>query len=146
MISGGAGKNIVPAEVRILGEIRSLRHEAALEEADKIRSVFGREARAFGGTADVTVTEEIRAYSIGADEYAVRRFDAALASLGYGESTLVTTYGGSDNTTLAAHGIRGIVMANAMFDVHSTGEYTDIGSLTRCAELTLRLMTMEDTP
>jgi len=25
-------------------------------------------------------------------------------------------------------------------------EYTDIKSLTRCAELTLRLMTMEDTP
>ena len=146
VISGGAGKNIVPAGVRILGEIRSLRHEAALEEAGKIRGVFEREARAFGGETCVTVTEEIRAYSIGADEYVVRRFDAALSSLGYGDSTLTTTYGGSDNNSLAAHGIRGIVMANAMYDVHSTGEYTDVESLTRCAELTLRLMTMEDAP
>ena len=146
VISGGAGKNIVPSGIRILGEIRSLRHEAALEQADQIRSVFDREAGALGGRADVTVTEEIRAWRVDPDEYVVRHFDAALASLGLGKSTLVTTYGGSDNNNLAAHGIRGIVMANAMFDVHSVREYTDIASLTRCAELTLRLMTMEDTP
>ena len=144
-IRGGAGKNIVPAEVRILGEIRSLRHEEALARAEEIRAVFSREAEALGGAAEIAVTEEIHAYAIGEEEYAVRRFNAALASLGWGDSTLITTYGGSDNNNFAAHGIRGIVMANAMYDVHTTGEYTTADALSRCAELTLRLMTMEDT-
>ena len=144
VIEGGAGKNIVPAEIHILGEIRSLRHETALAEAEKVRSVFCREAEKRGGTAEVTITEEIRAYAVSEDEYVVRRFDAALASLGWGKAKLTTTYGGSDNNRFAAHGIRGIVMACAMENVHTVHEYTDVGSLSRCAELTLRLMTMED--
>ena len=146
VISGGAGKNIVPEGIRILGEIRSLRHEEALARAEDIRAVFAREAGRLGGAVTVDVTEEIRAYEIGEDEYVVRRFGAALASLGWGRAELITTYGGSDNNNLAAHGIRGIVMANAMYDVHTTGEYTTVEALRRCAELTLRLMTMEDTP
>ena len=146
VISGGAGKNIVPEGIRILGEIRSLRHEEALARAEDIRAVFAREAARLGGAVTVDVTEEIRAYEIGEDEYVVRRFGAALASLGWGRAELITTYGGSDNNNLAAHGIRGIVMANAMYDVHTTGEYTTVEALRRCAELTLRLMTMEDTP
>ena len=144
VIGGGTGKNVVPAEVHILGEIRSLRHEAALEQADAIRRVFAREAESLGGAAKVEVTEEIRAYAIGEDEPAVRRYRASLASLGWGEGKFITTYGGSDNNRFAAHGIRGIVTACAMFDVHSTHEYTDIESLARSAELTLRLMTMEE--
>ena len=144
VISGGTGKNIVPAEVRLIGEIRSLRHETALEQAEKIRSVFRAEAVRLGGAAEITVTEDLRAYAIEEDEPVVRRFRAALDSLGWGPARLITTYGGSDNNRFAAHGIRGVVMANAMYDVHSVREYTTAESLRRCAELTLRLMTMED--
>ncbi|MBR6114536.1 MAG: M20/M25/M40 family metallo-hydrolase [Oscillospiraceae bacterium] len=145
VIEGGTGKNIVPAEIRIRGEIRSLRHEAALEQADAVRTVFAREAGILGAAAEVTVTEEIRAYSIGEDEYPVRRFRGALAAMGLGEGALLTTFGGSDNNRFAAHGIRGIVMACAMNDVHTVHEYTQIPELERCAALTLRLMTMEET-
>ncbi len=145
VITGGTGKNVVPEEVRILGEIRSLRHEAALQQAEKVREVFCGEAEKLGGTAEVNVIEEIRAYDMAPDEYVVRRFERALTAMDLGPAKLVTTYGGSDNNNFAAHGIRGIVMANAMFDVHSTHEYTNIESLRRCAELTLHLMTMEDT-
>ena len=66
--------------------------------------------------------------------------------MGLGPAKLVTTYGGSDNNNFAAHGIRGIVMASAMENVHTVNEYTTVEALTRCAELTLRLMTMEDKP
>ena len=146
VIQGGAGKNIVPAEVCIQGEIRSLRHEAALAEAEKVRSVFLREATALGAAAEVNVIEEILAYSVGEDEYVVRRLAAAMETLGMGAPKLVTTFGGSDNNNLAANGIRGVVLACAMFDVHTVNEYTTVTDLIKSAELVTQLMTMEDTP
>ena len=144
VIRGGTGKNIVPAQVKLRGEIRSLRHEAALAAAENVRDVFCREADRLGGSADVAVIEEIRAYDISPDEYVARRFERALAATGLGPAKFVTTYGGSDNNNFAAHGIRGIVMASAMENVHTVSEYTTTEALTRCAELTLRLMTMEE--
>ena len=141
-ISGGGGKNIVPAEIRLQGEIRSLRHEAALDRGERIRALFRREAASLGGQAETVVTEELRAYRIGADAPAVDRLRRALKSLGYGPARLVTTFGGSDNNRLAAHGIRGVVLACAMENVHTTEEYTRIDQLERSAALTLRLMTM----
>ena len=132
VIQGGAGKNIVPEQVVIRGEIRSLRHEAALEQARLVR--------------EVTVTEEIRAYRIGQEEPPVRRLAKAMERLGMGAPALVTTFGGSDNNNFAAHGIRGVVLACAMFDVHSVHEYTTAEQLCASARLVTELMTMEDEP
>ena len=146
VVRGGTGKNIVPAEVSLLGEIRSLRHEASMAEAEKVRSVFLREAGAVGAAAEVTVIEEIRAYSVGADEYVVRRLAAAMERLDFGAPELVTTFGGSDNNNFAAAGIRGVVLACAMFDVHTVHEYTTVSELAKSAELITELMTMEDAP
>ena len=66
--------------------------------------------------------------------------------LGLGAPTLVTTFGGSDNNNFAANGIRGVVLACAMFDVHTVHEYTTVSDLSRSAELVTELMTMEDVP
>ena len=145
-VEGGTGQNIVPARVRITGEVRSLRHEAALRQAETIESVFLREAEALGGTVEVTVTEKIHAYRTASDAPAARRLRAALASLGWGEPSLIDTFGGSDNNVFALHGLRGLVLAAAMELVHTTEEYTEITELVRSAELTLKLMTMEGEP
>ena len=143
-IEGGSGKNIVPETVRIRGEIRSLRHERALREAEHIRAVFTEEAEKLSGRADVRVIEELRAYRVAEDAPVVRRFKKALAELGWGEGTLIDTFGGSDNNRFQCAGISGIVLACAMENVHSTAEYSDLNELQRSAELTLKLMTMED--
>lgn len=141
-IAGGTGKNIVPSEIRIRGEIRSLRHEEALARAETVKARFQAEAQKLGGGADVNITEEIRAYHIQKDEPVVRRFERAADGLG--EVRLITTFGGSDNNNFALHGIRGLVLACAMNEVHSVHEYTELDQLQKCAELTLRLMTMEE--
>lgn len=143
LIAGGGGKNIVPAEVSIRGEIRSLRHNTAIAQGERIRRRFQEEAQALGGRAEVTVTEELRAYRIPETSPTVLRFRRAAEELGYGPARLVTTFGGSDNNRLAAHGVQGIVTACAMENVHTTEEYTTVMELERSAALTLRLMTME---
>ncbi len=145
-IEGGMGQNIIPGRVRITGEVRSLRHEAALRRAEDIEAVFRREAETHGGSAEVKVSEKIHAYRIAEDEPVVARLRAALAALGLGEPKLVETFGGSDNNCFVRRGLRGVVLAAAMELVHTTEEYTEIAELTRSAELTLKLMTLEGTP
>ncbi len=143
-IEGGSGQNIVPAHIRITGEVRSLRHEAALEKANAIGETFRREAARLGGSVKVNVTEKIHAYRIAAGEPVAARLKAALAALDMGAPALVETFGGSDNNHYAQHGLRGLVLASAMELVHTTEEYTLVSELARSAALTLQLMTLED--
>ena len=142
-VSGGTGANIVPEEVRISGEIRSLRHARAVEKSEQIAGVFREQARAMGGDAEVTVTERIHAYRIGSREPVVRRFERAARALGL-EPRQITTFGGSDNNHFVRRGIRGIVLACGMNEVHSVRETQDVAELARLAALTLRLMEKEE--
>lgn len=142
-LEGGKGQNIVPALVHITGEVRSLRHERAVQEAETIESVFRRAAELRGGTVEMKITEMIRAYRIEENEPVVTRLRAAMADLGWGEPKLIETFGGSDNNQFVQHGLRGVVLASAMELAHTTQEYTEISELVKSAMLTLKLMTME---
>lgn len=140
-IQGGSGRNIVPDFCEITGEIRSMNHEAALLQAKKIKDIFEEEANKKGGNVNVRITEEFRSYRIGVQEPVVERFLQACKELGM-DGVIEDTFGGSDNNHFAAHGIRGIVVANAMNEVHTIKEYTSKDELVRAAELTLKLVTI----
>ncbi len=144
IIRGGTGVNIVPAEVTVRGEIRSMRHEEALRRAEKVKEVFLRSAGSVGAAASITVSEEVHAYRIDPAEEVAERFARACRENGLGSPEYVDTFGGSDNNNFCLHGIRGIVLASAMNDVHTTAEYTEISELEHCAELVLKLMVMGD--
>lgn len=143
-IEGGTGNNIVPGDVTITGEVRSLCHEKALQEVGVIEKAFCSAAGRLGGKAEVRFTEEIRAYRISEHAPVVERLSRAMATLSWGEPVLVETFGGSDNNHFVKHGLSGIVLASAMEHVHTTEEFTEIPELVRCAELTLQLMTLEE--
>lgn len=139
-VQGGIQRNIVPDSCVITGEIRSLVHENALEQMEKIRQVFETEAEKAGGKAVIDVTEEFKAYRIEEEEQVIQQFLNACEELGIA-TELMTTFGGSDNNHFVAHGIRGIVTACAMNEVHTTKEYTTVEQLAKSARLTLKLMT-----
>ena len=145
MISGGKGRNIVPEEIRISGEVRSLIHADALRRSEEILHVFREKAGKVGASAEMTVREEVHAFSTDTDAYTVKRLQKAVQELWDRETELVSTFGGSDQNNFALHGIEGIVLANAMNEVHSVREYTETEELVHCAELTLELMTMKET-
>ena len=115
-------------------------HEKAIEQAETIKAVFLREAKALGGEASVEVVEEFKAYYISKEEKVVQHFLKVCRKKGL-ESKFVETFGGSDNNHFVANGIRGIVVACAMNDVHTTNEYTTIEELKRSAQAALGLLT-----
>lgn len=146
LIRGGTGRNIVPASVEIEGEIRSLDHEKAVREAQRIKIFFEQTAERYGGSAQTKITEHIRAYRVSEDSPVVERLQKAIAR--YEEChapECIATYGGSDANRLNEHGIETIVLACGMENCHSTEEYTTVSELTASAEVTLRLM-LENIP
>ena len=52
----------------------------------------------------------------------------------------VETFGGSDNNHFHSNGIEGVVLANAMEEVHTVREYTDLSQMAVCVELLLELI------
>ena len=145
-IRGGSGRNIVPEEVWIEGEIRCLEHEKALCEADLIKEIFEKAAKKYGGAIRFELTEHIRSYGISKRKNVVKRFLSAASDVTTLESPeTITTYGGSDANRLNANNIDTIVLACAMENSHGTDEYTTVAELERIAELTLRLMTINKT-
>lgn len=140
-IEGGTAINVVPERIRLDGEVRSMNHDKAKDIINDILRQFEENARKAGGIAHCCLREHVRAYRIEENDPTTARFVKACEAEKL-ESRFVTTLGGSDANRLNAAGIHTIAIANGMQNVHSTSEYTRLSDLKRCAELTLKLMTI----
>lgn len=80
------------------------------------------------------------AYKVSRTENVVKRFEEACGDLNI-EPNLIETFGGSDNNSFLRNGIKGIVLASAMENVHTVREYCDIEELKKSLQLVLKLMT-----
>lgn len=138
-ISGGTAMNIVPDEVKLSGEIRSLSNEKAKQQMDVVRTAFEQAAGEEGGSADVRSDVCFSAYRISEEEAAPQRWKAACQKAGV-EPYFVDTFGGSDNNHLAEHGIRGIVAACAYENAHTVREYTWVDGMKKTTEILLNIV------
>ena len=139
-IQGGTQSNIVSEECILKGEIRSLKDRKAGEEWEKLKEIFEQTASGFGGSLECHVEKQIEAYEIKEREETVRRFVQVCQGLGLKGSTAITL-GGSDNNHFVSNGIRGIVVACGMNEVHTAKEFTTAAELENSALLALGLMT-----
>lgn len=139
MIEGGSGKNIVPGEVYLTGEIRSMDSKKAEYWAGRVRETFEKCAEEAGGRGDFLAEKEFDAYRVKKDSYTPRMLKKAAGRLGV-KMRFVETFGGSDNNHFHSNGIEGVVLANAMEEVHTVREYTDLSQMAVCVELLLELI------
>lgn len=138
-IEGGKATNIVPALVRMEGEIRSYVHEAALAQMEQIRRICEDTAAGFGAVVRVDSRLHMLAYRVEEKEPVVQRFRRVCETLGV-ECSLTRTLGGSDNNCFIQHGIRGVVLSCGMNQVHSTEEFSSVSELERCASIVAGLI------
>lgn len=141
-ISGGKQGNIVADECILIGEIRSLKDDRAMEEWEKLKKVFEEAAGCRGGSIEFSIEKQIEAYEIHEDEEVVKRFKRVCDDIGV-EAITHKTLGGSDNNHFVRNGIRGIVVACGMNEVHTTSEYTTADQLEKSTLLALGLMTYQ---
>ena len=138
-LTSGEASNIVPERVVLTGEARGFDHEKALAAVLGFRENLEREAKAIGASVSFEHTVEVRAYSVPEDAEVTKRFLSAAERIGI-EGRTVTTHGGSDNHTLTAGGINGIVLSCGMYSVHSVNEYTKLRELAKGAALVRELI------
>ncbi|MGN0339100.1 MAG: M20/M25/M40 family metallo-hydrolase [Lachnospira sp.] len=134
IIQGGTGTNIVPGEVTVKGEIRSLVHEEGCKLLKEYRKVFEEEAGSAGAKVSWKDEVHIRAYETPPDSSVVLNYEEAVRKAGLNPS-LEKTFGGSDQNVFSQYGIEGVVIANSMYNAHSVQEYTNIHEMEKIVEI-----------
>ena len=140
LIEGGTATNIVPDRCVVRGEIRSFHHETAERALEAVKEEFTCTAVEFGAECRLDSNYCCQAYEIDCAHPIISRYKEACGKAGV-EVLLCKTFGGSDASQFALHGISGLVIANAMFKAHSCAEYTTVRDLFKVSEITLNLMT-----
>lgn len=138
-ISGGTATNIVPESCKVEGELRSFRHERALELLQEIKALFEQEAGRAGASLEWEEAVNCVAFETGTNGIIAGRYREACEKAGI-RAEFVKTLGGSDCNSFSAHGISGLVLSNAMNKVHSCEEYTETQELIRSARIVRNIM------
>ena len=138
-ISGGSADNVVPEYCTITGEVRGFNDVTVRKQLAEIETRANEAAKDFGAEVYFTTETLCLAYRIDETEPVTERFLRVCADAAI-ESSLVSTYGGSDNNHFFHHGIRGLVVASGMNNCHSCAEYTSISELEKAARLVLALV------
>ncbi len=138
-ITGGTGVNIVPELVTIKGEVRSFDKDEAFATVEALRRRFEEGAIENGVRVTFVSEEMVRAYKVAGDSFVIKKYAKALEKLGYGEPDIISSFGGSDNNNFCLHGIEGVVLSNAMNNVHTVDEYFYLDELVKSSEIVLEL-------
>jgi tripeptide aminopeptidase len=134
IIQGGIQTNVVPDEVRIVGEVRSFSEECFAHA----KSVINVECRRFdaenGYAVEICWEKNYQAYSISAEEEVVQRFVRACEKSGI-KPHILRSRGGGDANNLNAQGIKAVVFGVGMHDIHTPREYLVLDELFSAARL-----------
>jgi tripeptide aminopeptidase len=143
IIEGGKALNIVPEVCVLRGEVRSLKHEKALAEVNKIKEICEATVGKYHANFEFTTSFGCIAYEVAPKHPVVTRFEKACKELNY-PMKLIETFGGSDNNNFLKNGIDGIVLSCGMNKVHSCMEYAHSDDLEKCTNIVLKLMTSNE--
>ncbi|MBC7804812.1 MAG: M20/M25/M40 family metallo-hydrolase [Akkermansiaceae bacterium] len=131
-IQGGTARNIVPAEVFIVGEARSRDNAKLAAQTAHMVETFEREATAIGAKAFVEVIEEYRTYRLAETDGPIQIAKHAAEVCGF-PFTLKESGGGSDANIFNGFGIPTTVLACGMQAIHTHNEFCHVSDLVKDA-------------
>ncbi|ERG67820.1 M20/M25/M40 family metallo-hydrolase [Exiguobacterium chiriqhucha] len=142
-ISGGTGSNVVMEHVTLIGEARSLNHDACVEQVEHMVETFERAAKNHGGTVDIERKQMIRSYRFPEDEPFVRQVADALQLEAF-PVRYEHSGGGSDANVFNEYGKVGLNVSIGYKAIHTVDEAIPIEELENSVRFVLRLIeTME---
>jgi tripeptide aminopeptidase len=138
IIQGGRAVNIVPDQVRVAGEVRSMDMQK-LESQKKSMMRAAMEAEvAVGVGVEVMVERAYEGFSIDPAEPIVLLAAEAGKSMGM-KIEVKSSGGGSDANILNSSGIKSVVLSMGVMEPHTTNEYVEANELHRlvrfCSEI-----------
>lgn len=144
-IEGGAARNAVPAELRALGEIRTLLDAAGRAKImARLEAAFTKAAAALGGHAEIAFNPHADGYEVATDEPLLRAYTDTLAGRGQSLAT-ITSFIGSDASALRPHA-RVFTISTGAMDEHTPDEWIALAPLADLAETTIALLSTYHAP
>lgn len=112
-IEGGRASNIVPDYCEVSGELRSFRIKKHWKNLRRWSRFLRKKQKNAAAVSNLSGISCYQAYKTDEKESVVKEFQKACTACGI-KSSLIATFGGSDQNKMSEHGIPGIVMASAM--------------------------------
>ncbi len=142
LISGGRAVNIVPDEVRIRGEARSVDPERLTAQTAHMETCF-REAAARhpGASVEVAVSRMYEPMRVADDAPIMRLVRAAAERVGRPIAEALFG-GGCDANVLNQRGLEVVNLGTGMREIHSTREWLKVSDMVATAEVTLAAITL----
>lgn len=142
IINGGKATNIIPDEVTIRGEARSLTETKLQEQVADMKSRVEEAAAQLGAEVEVVMERAYPTFHASPESPVVGRAIRAARNLGL-EPKLSSTGGGSDANIFGGAGIEVVNLAIGLEKVHTTEEFVRVEHLVQAARLVLELMTQD---
>lgn len=139
MIQGGRARNIVPEEVVIDGEVRSIDDERLKLLTDQLTDSFKRTVEREGGTVQTEVETMYGGYSLAEDHPILQLLKKAAFRLNI-PVNLHSTGGGSDTNIINGKGIPAVDISVGMSNVHSTSEQIAISDMVKACALLIEII------
>ncbi|MDX1934851.1 MAG: M20/M25/M40 family metallo-hydrolase [Capsulimonadales bacterium] len=127
-IQGGSARNIVPAEVVLVGEARSRVKSKLDAQTAHMKEVFEREAAALGAVAHVEIIGEYQGYHLQESDPVLRIAMTAARACGL-EPSLRPTGGGSDGNIFNGYGFPSTVLGCGMQKIHTHDEFCTLSDM-----------------
>ena len=139
LIQGGTGRNIVPAEVTLVGEARSRSPEKLDRQTAHMRDTFERECAAMGALARVEVSEAYRTYHLQETDPVLRLAVEGAKAAGL-PPVLRASGGGADANVFNAYGVPTTVLACGMEKIHTHDEFVRISDMVKDTQWVLEIV------
>jgi tripeptide aminopeptidase len=133
-IEGGVARNIVPDEVRMLGEARSRDNLKLAAQTAAMAAAFHEAAERHGARVEFKFARSYSTYDWTEETPIVAQAMAAARRLGF-SPILEASGGGSDANIYAEAGIPCAVLSTGMEDVHTSQEHIAIADMVDSARL-----------
>lgn len=138
-ISGGTMSSIIPGDVNLVGEVRSLSKEEHDEQLETMKKAFEETAKAYGATANVTFEKKYLGWKFEEDSILAQTAINAAKEIEIDYYTC-PTLGGADTNILNEHGVDCITLGNGYKNLHTVNEYISIENVVNGSRLTVALI------
>jgi len=134
IITAGTGVNVIPADVEVIGEVRSFDEEELENTTKEIFDTFVDEAKNKGIEVETAITREYDGYEFSTKDEFLLETKENLRKIGLEPSTL-KVWGCSDGSIFNQHGIKVLNLVDGGRDSHSVDEEITVKELKKLAKV-----------
>ena len=137
-INGGAARNIVPENTKLILEARSLKESKLEKITEKMIAALKGASDDTGCKLKYKLIREYDGFNIDLKEIPVKIASGAIKEIGI-DPVVGSSGGGSDINVFNSKGKRAVNLSSGMEDVHTNSEYVKASQLEKLAQLILEI-------